>query len=177
MPSFDTIARPYARAIFEFAVENKSIEKWKKMLFFINQIASSEKLEKFLSGSLSPNYLSTFFIFVAGDEIDENAKNLIKLLSKNQRFKIFNRILKQFLKLEMSYQGNIIVKLTSAHSLEEDQIIRIRFILQEILSSKIKFIYKIDYQILDGLIIKINDTVFDFSTRGYLKQLSEVLNF
>ncbi|WP_295163988.1 ATP synthase F1 subunit delta [uncultured Buchnera sp.] len=177
MSVFDTIARPYAKAIFALAIENKSIEKWKKMLIFIDEIVSSKKIEKFLSGSLSPCYLSSFFIFVAGDKIDEKARNLIKLLAKNQRFKIFNNILQKFLKLETSYRGNMIVELTSAYSLKENEIIDIRYILQKIFLYKIKFIYKIDHQILDGIIIKTNDTVFDFSIRSRLKQLSEVLNF
>ncbi|AAM67577.1 ATP synthase F1 subunit delta [Buchnera aphidicola] len=177
MSVLDTIARPYAKAIFELAIENQSIEKWKKTLIFINEIIRSKKIEKFLSGSLSPSYLSSFFIFVAGDHIDKDARNLIKLLAENQRFKIFNNILRQFLKLETSYQGNTIIELISAYSLQEHEIIDIRCILQKIFLSKIKFIYKIDHQILDGIIIKKADTVFDFSVRSYLKQLSDVLNF
>ncbi|AYN24494.1 ATP synthase F1 subunit delta [Buchnera aphidicola] len=177
MSSFDTIARPYAKAIFELAVENKSIEKWKKMLIFINEMVFSKKIEKFLSGSLSPSYLSSCFIFIAGDQINDHARNLIKLLAKNQRFRIFNNILQQFLKLETSYQGNTIIELTSAYSLQKSEIIDIRCVLQKAFLSKIKFIYKIDQEILDGIVIKKNDMVFDYSVRSYLKQLSEVLNF
>jgi len=177
MSVFDTIARPYAKAIFELAIENKSIEKWKKMLFLINEIAFSKKVKRFLSGSLSPNYLSSFFIFVAGDQIDDNAKNLIKLLARNQRFKIFNNILTEFLKLDAFHRGNTIVELTSAYSLQKKHISNIRSILEKIFSSKIKFIFKIDHRILDGILIKVNDTVFDFSVCSYLKQFSEALNF
>lgn len=177
MSAFDTIARPYAQAIFELAIQEKSIEKWKRMLIFINTVASSRKIEQFLSGSLSPNYLSSFFISVSSDQIDENAKNLIKLLAKNQRFKIFNHILKKFLSLLNTYEKKVIVELTSAYSLKKNYIIKIRKALETILSSKINFIYKIDHLILDGILIKINDTVFDFSIRNYLQQLSKVLNF
>ncbi|CAL4317521.1 F0F1 ATP synthase subunit delta [Buchnera aphidicola] len=177
MSSFDTIARPYARAIFELAIEKKSINKWKRMLIFINDIVSSKKIEQFLSGSLSANYLSSCFIFIAGDQIDENAKNLIKLLAKNQRFKIFGHILKNFLNLLNSYEKNIVVELTSAYSLQENHIIKIRSVLEKILLCKINFVYKIDHLILDGILIKINDTVFDFSIRNHLQQLSNILKF
>ncbi|QFQ32755.1 ATP synthase F1 subunit delta [Buchnera aphidicola (Aphis fabae)] len=175
--SFDTIARPYAKAIFEIAIKNDSIKKWKQTLILINKIISFKKVQKFLSGSLSPHYLSSFFIFVIDEYLDGHSKNLIKLLAHNQRFKIFNNILKQFLKLEASYQKIIIVELTSAFVLKQDQVIEIRLVLEEILSSKVKFIYKINNYILDGVIIGINDQIFDFSMRNHLKQLSSVLNF
>ncbi|QCI16280.1 ATP synthase F1 subunit delta [Buchnera aphidicola (Aphis craccivora)] len=175
--SFDTIARPYAKAIFEIAIKNNSIKKWKQTLILIDQIISFKKIQKFLSGSLSPNCLSSFFIFVIGEYLDEYSKNLIKLLAHNQRFKIFNNILQQFIKLEASYQKIIIVELRSAFVLKKDQVVKIRLLLEEILSSKIKFIYKINHYILDGIIIGINDHIFDFSMQNYLKQLSLALNF
>ncbi|CAL4317551.1 ATP synthase subunit delta [Buchnera aphidicola (Protaphis terricola)] len=173
---FDTIARPYAQAIFEIAIESNSITKWKKILIFINQITSLKRIQKYLSGSISPNYLSSFFIFVGGHHFNKNVKNLIKLLAQYQRFKIFYYILKQFLKLEMSYNKINVIKLKSAYILKNNQINKIRIILEKIFASKIKFIYKIDKRILDGIIIKIHDQVFDFSIKNNLKQLSLVLN-
>ncbi|UPT14399.1 ATP synthase F1 subunit delta [Buchnera aphidicola (Aphis gossypii)] len=177
MMSFDTIARPYAEAIFSIAIKNNAIMKWKKILILINQIIACKNVQKFLSGSLSPNYLSSFFISVIDEHLDKYSKNLIKLLAYNQRFKVFGNILKQFLKLEASHQKIIIVQLTSAYILKKDEVIKIRFLLEEILSSKIKFIYKINSCILDGIIIKIDDQIFDFSIRNHLKQLSLALNF
>lgn len=172
-----TIARPYAKAIFEIAVENNSIKEWKEILIFINKIASYKKIQCFLSGALSPKYLSFVFISIGGDKINHHAKNLIKLLSENQRFNILSNILEHFLELEASYKKIIIVELRSSFPLKEIQIFNIRVILEKYLSRKINFIYKIDYYIIDGFIIKINNTVFDLSIRNHLKQLSDALNF
>ncbi|QCI18579.1 ATP synthase F1 subunit delta [Buchnera aphidicola] len=175
--SFNTIARPYAKAIFEIAIKNNSIEKWKKILILINDIVAIKNIQKFLSGSLSPNYLSSFFISVIGEHLDEYSKNLIKLLAYNRRFKIFNNILKQFLKLEASYHNIITIELISAFALKDNQIIKIRTILEQILSTKVRLICKIENDIIDGLLIKINNQIFDFSMRNNLKQLSSALNF
>lgn len=172
-----TISRPYAQAIFDIAIRENSIEKWKKILIFFNMIASHPKITRFLSGSLSQNFLSSVFIIISGDIIDENAKNLIKILAENQRLKMLNNILEQFLELESYYKKNLIVELRTAFLLEKKQIINIQRILEKSLSSKITFIYKIDNSILDGMILKVNNTVFDLSVRSYLKQLSDALNF
>ncbi|AHG60353.1 F0F1 ATP synthase subunit delta [Buchnera aphidicola] len=172
-----TIARPYARAIFEIAVNSNSIEKWKEMLIFINVIASCEKVRKFLSGSLSPKYLASIFIIVGGEIINQEAKNLIRVLAENQRLKILDSILEQFLALEADYKKIVIIELRTAFLLKEKQIVKIRKTLEKYFSSKIKLVYKIDEYILDGIIIKVNNIVFDLSVRSYLKQLSDALNF
>ncbi|QCI17431.1 F0F1 ATP synthase subunit delta [Buchnera aphidicola (Acyrthosiphon lactucae)] len=176
MSAADTVSRPYAQAIFEIAIQNNTIEEWKNILIFIKMIACHKKVRSFLSGSLSPEYLSLVFTTISSDIINENAKNLIKLLAKNQRFKILNNILKQFLKLESYYKDIIIVELRSAFTLKEKQINRIKKILEESFLRKVKFIYKVNPEILDGIIIKVNDTVFDLSIQNHLKQLSDALN-
>lgn len=177
MSVMDTISRPYAKAIFEIAFQSNSIQKWKEMLIFINAITSHSKIKKLLSGSLSAKYLSSVFIEIGGNIIDEQGKNLIKLLSENQRFNVFNNILEQFLKLDAYYKNILIVELRSAYSLEEKKIIKIRKALEKVFLKQIKFIYKIDRDLLDGIILKINDTIFDLSIQNYLKQLSNALHF
>lgn len=175
--SYDTIARPYAKAIFEIAMQNHSIKQWKKQLVLINQIISLHDIQKSLSGFLSPRSLSSSLIFLLDEHLDEYSKNLIKLLAYNQRLKIFNNILKQFLQLEALYQKITIVELKSAYILQEEVVMKISLFLEKILSSKIKFIYKIHPYIMDGIIICIGDQIFDFSMRNHLQQLSSELNF
>lgn len=177
MSVLHTIARPYAKAIFEIAIENSSIKEWKETLILINTVASYKKIQCFLSGTLSPKVLSHVFMTIIGDKINQNAKNLIKLLSENQRFKVLKNILENFLELESFYKKIIIAELISAYPLKKHQIFNIRIILEKSLSRQVKFIYKIDCYILSGFIIKINDQVFDLSIRNHLKQLSDTLNF
>lgn len=177
MSAADTISRPYAQAIFETAVQNNTIEEWKQILIFVKMIASCKKIRNFLSGSLSPQYLSSIFITIGGDVINKNAENLIKLLAEHQRLKILHNILEQFLKLEACHKNIIFVKLRTAFPLKEKQIGKIRKILEQFFLKKTKFICKVDPDILDGMIIKVNNTVFDLSMQNHLKQLSNALNF
>ncbi|QCI22477.1 F0F1 ATP synthase subunit delta [Buchnera aphidicola] len=177
MSAIDTVSRPYAQAIFETAIENNKIEEWKNILIFIKMIASYKKVRNFLSGSLSPQYLSLIFITISSDVINKNARNLIKLLAENQRLKILNNILEQFLKLEACYKKVIIIELRSAFFLKEKQIIKIKKILEQFFLRKAKLICKVEPDILDGMIIKVDDTVFDLSGQNHLKQLSDALNF
>ncbi|QIE01774.1 F0F1 ATP synthase subunit delta [Buchnera aphidicola] len=177
MSVIDTIARPYAKAIFEIAIQKNNITEWKNILIFINQIASIKKVKSFLSGALSSKDLSLIFIKISHDIINEDAKNLIQLLAENQRLNILNNILKQFLKLETDYQNILIVTLSTAFALQEKNIIEIQKILENVFLKKIKLLLKINPEIIGGIIVYIDDTVFDFSIKNSLKQLSEKLNF
>ncbi|WAI18264.1 MAG: F0F1 ATP synthase subunit delta [Buchnera aphidicola (Acyrthosiphon caraganae)] len=176
MSEADTIARPYAQAIFEIAIKNNTFKEWKNILVFIKIISTHKKIRNFLSGSLSPKYLSLIFITISGDIINEHIKNFIALLAENQRFKISKNILEQFLELEARYKNIIIVELRSAFSLEDKEITKIQKILEQFFLRKAKFICKVDPDILNGIIIKVNNTVFDLSIQNYLKQLSNALN-
>jgi F-type H+-transporting ATPase subunit delta len=177
MSAADTVSRPYAQAIFEIAVQNNSIEEWKNILIFINMIASHRKIQKFLSGALSPKYLSAVFIEISRDVIDEKVKNLIKLLAENKRFKILNNILTKYLKLESYYNNVIIVELISAFPLKEKEIKKIRENLEQFLLRKTKLTCRVDPNIINGIIINLNNMVINLSVQNYLKQLSDNLNF
>ena len=41
MSEFTTVARPYAKAAFDFAVEHQSIDRWQQMLAFAAEVALS----------------------------------------------------------------------------------------------------------------------------------------
>ncbi|CAL4317538.1 F0F1 ATP synthase subunit delta [Buchnera aphidicola] len=172
-----TIARPYARAIFELAIENNSIEKWKSMLILMNQIASHEKIRYYLSGSVAPQYLVSFFLLIGQKKIDQYGRNFIQLLSNNKRLNILHEILKKFLILESVYKNIVNVELISSHHLKKYQINNINNILKQFVTGRINFTSKIDTSIIGGIIIKIRNTVFNLSINNHLKQLSNFLKF
>ena len=45
MSELTTIARPYAKAAFDFAVEQSAVEKWEEMLAFAAQVAENEQIQ------------------------------------------------------------------------------------------------------------------------------------
>ena len=66
MSEFVTVARPYAKAAFDFAVEHKSVERWQDMLAFAAEVTKNEQMAELLSGALAPETLSDAFIAVCG---------------------------------------------------------------------------------------------------------------
>lgn len=53
MSEFVTVARPYAKAAFDFAVEHNSVERWQDMLAFAAEVTKNDQMAELLSGALA----------------------------------------------------------------------------------------------------------------------------
>lgn len=51
MSDLTTIARPYAKAAFDFAVEKGALDQWGQMLSFAAEVAKNEQMHELLTGS------------------------------------------------------------------------------------------------------------------------------
>ena len=52
MSEFITVARPYAKAAFDFAVEHQSVERWQDMLAFAAEVTKNEQMAAMYSRSI-----------------------------------------------------------------------------------------------------------------------------
>ena len=52
MAELSTIARPYAKAAFDFAVEHKAVDSWTEMLTFASLVSENESIKPLLNGTL-----------------------------------------------------------------------------------------------------------------------------
>ena len=113
MSEFITVARPYAKAAFDFAVEHQSVERWQDMLAFAAEVTKNEQMAELLSGALAPETLAESFIAVCGEQLDENGQNLIRVLAENGRLNALPDVLEQFIHLravsEATHNGAILV--------------------------------------------------------------------
>ena len=66
MSEFITVARPYAKAAFDFAVEHQSVERWQDMLAFAAEVTKNEQMAELSLARLrqkrSPSRLSQFVV-------------------------------------------------------------------------------------------------------------------
>ncbi|MDQ6567858.1 MAG: ATP synthase F1 subunit delta, partial [Haemophilus parainfluenzae] len=85
MSELTTIARPYAKAAFDFAIEQSAVEKWTEMLGFAAAVAEDETVKAYLSSSLSAQKLANTVISICGEQLDQYGQNLIRLMAENKR--------------------------------------------------------------------------------------------
>jgi F-type H+-transporting ATPase subunit delta len=175
MSEFVTVARPYAKAAFDFAVEHQSLDRWQSMLAFTAEVTRNEQIEELLSGALAPETLSQTFIAVCGEQLDDAGQNLIKVMAENGRLRVLPQVLEQFIELRASLEAVAEVEVTSANPLSEEQQAKIAAAMEKRLSRKVKLNCKIDKSVLAGVVIRAGDMVIDGSVRSRLERLADVL--
>lgn len=170
-----TIARPYAEAAFDFAVDNKDVPRWQSMLAFASEVTNNEQMNKLLYGAIAPKKLANTFISVCGDQLDTSGQNLIRVMAENGRLAILPDVLKQFILLLRMQKQTMEVDVISANQLEERQLANITTAMEQRLSLKVNLNCKIDKSVVAGVIIRAGDMVIDGSVRGRLERLADVL--
>ncbi|MFT2796328.1 F0F1 ATP synthase subunit delta [Serratia sp. N21D137] len=175
MSEFITVARPYAKAAFDFAVENQSVERWQQMLAFTAVVTRNEQMAELLSGAVAPETLSNTFIAVCGDELDEHGQNFIRVMAENGRLLVLPAVLQQFIELRAALESTVEVEVLSSSALNDTQQAKIIAAMEKRLSRKVKLNCKIDKSVLAGVIIRAGDLVIDGSVSGRLERLADVL--
>jgi len=175
MSELTTIARPYAKAAFDFAVESQAVSSWSDMLSFAAEVAKNENVVTFLAGSHSPEVTSDLFIKVCGEQLNEQGHNLVKVMAENGRLVAFPAVSELYEQFKAQYENEIEVDVTSATEISDAQQSSIVEALEKRLARKIKLNCNIDSAVVGGLLIKAGDTVIDATVRGKLERLSTVL--
>lgn len=172
-----TVARPYARAAFEFATERGSILKWFEMLSFATLVAENPTIKSFIKSKKSPQKITDLFINVCGDALNYEGKNLIKLLAENNHLIVLPQVFEMFKKLEAEYKKEVDVSVISAFELTEKQKTALSKSLEKRLDRKVNFNYGIDKKVITGMIITAGDLVIDSTVKNQLSRLSDSLQY
>jgi len=175
MSELTTVARPYAKAAFEFAVEANTIEHWLSMLVFAAEVSENETVTNYLTGGVSADQATDLFLKICEDQLDSNGQNFIKVMAENERLLVLPQVLTQFSELKAEYEKEITVDVTSAVELVADQVTTLSAALEKRLARKVKLNCVVDANVVSGLIIKAGDMVIDGSVRGKLNRLATTM--
>ena len=175
MSELTTIARPYARAAFEFAVNNNNIEAWSSMLFFASEVAQDVTMAKILTRDKAPQELAELFLNICADQFDENGQNFIKILAENGRLRVLPRINQLFADLETEHKKEIDADIVSAYALSKPQQKELSKSLEKRLARKVNLNCSIDKSLITGMVITAGDLVIDSTASGQLTRLSNIL--
>ncbi|BDX08693.1 F0F1 ATP synthase subunit delta [Planctobacterium marinum] len=175
MSELTTVARPYANAAFDYAVEKQAVNNWLEMLHFAAEVAKNESVKEILSGSTAADTLADLFINLCGEQLNENGQNFIKVLAENKRLQALPEILVLFTELKAEYEKEIDVDVTSATDLSDAQQQEISQSLEKRLARKVKLNCNVDPELIAGFVIQAGDMVIDGSIKSKLNRLTDAL--
>ncbi|MCK5819642.1 MAG: F0F1 ATP synthase subunit delta [Psychromonas sp.] len=175
MSNLTTVARPYARATFELAIESGSIAKWSEMLSFAALVAENVAMVNIIKSNITPQKLADVFINVCEELLNKEGINFIKLLAEYHRLSVLPRIFKLFTRFETAYKKEIDVSVVSAFDLTKKQKTDLGKSLEKRLAQKINFNYEIDKKVITGMVITAGDIVMDSTAKNQLSRLYHFL--
>ena len=166
------VAKEYAQAVFDTAVEKGELDVWRADLNIIAATVREPTLSGVLrSANLSPSQkmeaISHRLI-----KVSPQALNFVRLLIEQDRIELIDQILSEYERLlDTHYLGVEYVEVTTAISLDEEQKERVSRRLTEIRGKQIRLGTQTDPSIVGGMIIRIGDRVIDGSVRSKLLEL------
>lgn len=169
-----TIARPYARAVFELARENDALANWSTFLERARQVTSDERIRGLVGNpAITRAELGELLVELCRDEeTDEEGANFLRLIAENDRVNIVPEIAAGFEALRAEAENVMDVQLTSATPLDEKQ--RDDYIqsLRRRLGRDVRLHCDTDPGLLGGAVIRAGDLVIDGSLLGRLQRLA-----
>jgi len=170
-----TVARPYAKAAFDVAVEHKALDKWLEMLTFAAEVAHNDTVQGLLHGSLGTEKLGDLFVQICGDQLNEQGQNLIKVMAENGRLSVLPAVLTEFVALKSELDKQLDASVCSASPLSDADVAKIQASLEKRYGRTVKLNFSIDPSLMAGLVIKAGDDIIDASIRNKLNRLAEAL--
>ena len=171
------VAKRYAKAIFELAVENDVLEDTEKELLQIeDSIKSSSELDGFLINPLISHLKKTEIIEeLFKDKVSALTYRFLILVAKKGRLSKLTEIIEYFKKSVLAYRNQVKGELVSAVSLSGEQISQIRKIIENMTGKIVLLKEKIDADIIGGFIVRVEDKLIDMSVRNNLEELKKKL--
>ena len=176
MAELVTLARPYAKAAFEVAVNEGALGEWQTMLSTAGAVAANEKIQVALSSpALTGEQQAQLMLDICGDALKPKAANLLRALAGNKRMALLPEIARQFGELKAQREKTVSVEIRSAFALDAAVAERLSQALGKKWQCQVQLETEVDAALLGGVVIKAGDTVIDASVRGRMLKLADAL--
>ncbi len=172
MSDLSHIARPYAKAVFDLARDAKDYSTWSEQLALLAAIASDgDLLSAIQNPAVSKEQQVELFVSVAGDKLNAEGQNLVKLLAQNDRLNILASMNEQFIELRDEAEQVIEAQLVTATKIDAKQKSSFEEALSKRLGKQIKLEASVDEEIIGGAVVRAGDWVVDGSVKAQLQKL------
>ena len=176
MAELSTLARPYAKAAFEYALAQNDLGGWSKQLTTAATVVASDALKKLLgSPSLTAEQRAQTLLDVCGDELGDKARNFIRVLAENKRLELLPFIQAQFEELKANQEKSVDVDVVSAFALDTELTQRLAQALRGKLQREVTVNASVDSALIGGVLVRAGDVVIDGSVRGRLEKLAQAM--
>jgi F-type H+-transporting ATPase subunit delta len=168
-----TIARPYAKAAFEYARAANATAAWSQGLKTAAEIVADARVAPLTnSPQWSPADLAGLIAEVAGAGLNAPMHNFVSVLAENHRLLLLPEIFALYEELRSEVENTVDVDLISAVPLSGEQQQKLGAALSARLKRKVRMQNSVDAALLGGAVVRAGDLVIDGSLQGRLERLA-----
>lgn len=175
-----TIARPYAKAIFNHALAQKKLAEWSIILQALADVVLDSNASCFICNPATPPALQTQLLQGVLDQLNikgdsDTTASLIHLLTANKRLMLIPDICTQFELLRAEQEKTLTAYVSTFAALPDEQQQQLIQSLSHRLQRHVMLEVSIDSSLIGGAVIHAGDLVIDGSVRGKLTKLGTEL--
>lgn len=172
MAELSTLARPYAKAVFELARDTSRFGDWSNVLRGLADAVSDPTVAAAIGHpAVGKGQLSQALIDALGSQIGAEGANLLRLLIDNGRLKLAPAIAAEYEALRAEAEATIDVEITTASPAAPEQLAALVDAIARRLARKLNVTTKVDESLIGGAVIRAGDLVIDGSSVGELERL------
>jgi F-type H+-transporting ATPase subunit delta len=176
MADSETLARPYAKAVFELAQSEGNFAEWSARLSTMADVIASPEVAAVIDHpAVSRERLAQLLVGTLGKSVGPEASNLLRLLVDNGRLMTLPAIAQQFETLRAQAEARVDVEITTAAPVDVPQQRQLADAIGRRLQRQVHIDWKTDESLVAGAVIRAGDLVIDGSVRGELDRLRSAL--
>jgi F-type H+-transporting ATPase subunit delta len=168
----------YAIALFDLARDAKTIDTVESSLATVRDaLDQSDDFRALTVSPLVARGAAVKAVLATADSlgIDATTKNFLGVLAENRRLGQLPAIIRAFRQLAARHRGEIAAEVTSAHPLDEQQVIELKQQLRQRVGRDVSVDLSVDPELLGGLVVRIGSQMIDSSIRTRLNTLAHAM--
>jgi F-type H+-transporting ATPase subunit delta len=167
-----TIARPYAKAAFEYARDAHAFSEWSRGLQVAAEIVADPRVAALVKNPhWTVDEIADFVTGVAGEALNAGTRNFVRVLAANRRLLLLPEIAAHYEVFRAQVENTVDVEVVSAVKLDAAQIEKLSAAINARLKRRVQMHNTVDAALLGGAVIRAGDMVIDGSLKGRLDRL------
>ncbi|MBY0469847.1 ATP synthase F1 subunit delta [bacterium] len=169
-----SVAKSYARALFETSKDPKNLEE---LSSFQAAIDSSKDLRVALLSPATSSKEKLSLVDAIGQKlgVSKTTGQFLNLLAKRERLALLPKILGAFAKVSVEAEGGVMGELISAEPMTPADVKSLSNAFKEKLGKPVTFQTAIDPNVLAGVKVLVNGVTYDGTLRAQLQRLRDRL--
>ena len=169
-------ARPYAKALFQAALETQQEDSVANEVALLSQASQTDQIISMIEDPMERQKVGATLKDLFKAELGKLAANLLNVLTENNRVAMLPELYSAYLALyeEHKKQKNISVSVPMGVSEAAKQVIKDKLLRKE--GDSINIVFDEVDSLIGGFVIQSGDEVLDLSIKGRLKKLVNQLN-